>query len=132
MTGATTFLLLIHAGTALAKCPSGAIVGPLGSCYIIRFTPKHWHDAREDCVNHGGTLASIHNDDTNEFVGQSLSNFSRNADGLWIGAVSSTPQVLSSWRWMDTSTFNYTSWAPGNKTDLMLSVQGRSIVPKYL
>lgn len=121
MAGATVITLLIYASITLAKCPSGAIVGPHGSCYIIRFTPKDWQDASDECTKHGGFLASIHNDETNNFVGQWLSNFSPNADGLWIGAVSPTPEVLRSWRWTDASTFDYTNWAAGKEGVLTLS-----------
>lgn len=118
MRGATTILHLLYAGIAFAKCPPGAVVGPVGRCYIIRYSPQEsWQNATEACTKEGGTLASIHSKETNDFLGTMLMNYGLNMwqqNGVWIGCQSDTPDVPGSWRWADNSTFNYSSWEEGN------------------
>lgn len=116
MRGPAQILFLLFAEFSTAKCPAGATVGPSGECYIIRFTQKSWNDAVADCNKRGGTLASIHSKETNDFLGQWLLNYVAdvpNRAALWIGATSHTPKVRDSWRWLDNSPFNYSNWKPG-------------------
>lgn len=80
-----------------------------------------WYaDAMKDCAKEGGILASIHSKETNDFLGMTLLNYGLAMwqsvySGAWIGCESRTPNVLSSWRWADNSTFNYSNWDEGNE-----------------
>ena len=62
-----------------------------------------WSDARSKCQSEGGDLASVHDEDTNEFLKSHLRMYNSflGGTGTWVGRI---------WRWSDGSDFNYTNW----------------------
>ena len=70
---------------------------------------KTWENARNYCKNlapnNGGDLVSIHDTETNNYLG----NLGQTGKQAWIGAFrqSSDPE---DWAWTDGSAFDYSNW----------------------
>ena len=73
---------------------------------------KTWENARNYCKNlapnNGGDLVSIHDTETNNYLG----NLGQTVGTPWIGAFrqSSDPD---DWAWTDGSAFDYSNWHSG-------------------
>ena len=74
------------------------------SCYKVFTTPMSWNSAQKFCQSENSALASISNSETNSFLTTLTTNTS------WIGGYRSG----STWRWIDGSSWGYTSWSNGN------------------
>ena len=81
--------------------------------YIFVDEFKNFNDHQALARELGGNLASIHNDDENEFV-KGLVN--TGGHGAFIGgirksgATNDTDKTADTWEWTDSSTFDYKSW----------------------
>ncbi|KAF8356473.1 hypothetical protein PRIPAC_94571 [Pristionchus pacificus] len=80
------------------------------TCYLIETSWASWNEAEADCVQRGGHLASIHDDNLNSF----LRNAARDAgiyDSFHIGLTDA--RFGSGFAWSDDSVLNYSNFGPG-------------------
>ena len=86
----------------------------MGFCFKYFSTPMAWEDARSFCQDSsphsGGDLASVPDDDTNNF----LFTIIQNAD-VWIGGYRNENQ---DWVWSDGTPWEYESWHEDQPNDL--------------
>ncbi|XP_071940974.1 macrophage mannose receptor 1-like [Antedon mediterranea] len=75
-------------------------------CYYLSSTDGTWSEARDNCRGMGGDLASIHNDNENNYI-NSLQTTSSSGN-IWIGLNDLTYQM--SFTWSDGSDTDYTIW----------------------
>ncbi|XP_013379605.1 macrophage mannose receptor 1-like [Lingula anatina] len=73
-----------------------------------------WQDARGQCLQSGGDLASIHDSDENDFVLYIASHKSF-ASKYWIGL---NELDLENYKWSDGTATDYTSWSLNEPNDL--------------
>ncbi|BFZ22363.1 hypothetical protein BsWGS_25402 [Bradybaena similaris] len=86
-------------------------------CYKMFFSPRNWFDAQAACEGYGGSLVSLHDDNTNVFI-KSLTGWNL-AGGFWIGL--NDRDVESSYVWSDGSPFEYSKWAKGEPNSATLA-----------
>ncbi|NXE05186.1 MRC1 protein, partial [Lophotis ruficrista] len=68
---------------------------------------EYWHTARRTCMNLGGNLASIHNEQVQAFLTYHLKDVSNDP---WIGL--NDILIELNFVWADGSAVSYTNWAP--------------------
>ncbi|CAL1591084.1 unnamed protein product [Knipowitschia caucasica] len=103
--------LLLAAVTTLTKgrralCNPGTWCPYGGRSYIFIATPKSWAYAQMFCQSLGGTLAVIHNRNTNDF----LRTLSSRMD-TWIGF--SDAQYNGVWLWINSERVVFRNWCRG-------------------
>ncbi|KAL6466277.1 hypothetical protein MHYP_G00264100 [Metynnis hypsauchen] len=82
---------------------------PFGSHLYKLFTmQKSWKDAKGICEQNDASLASVHNNNENNFI---MSLFSGQAGTVWLGGY--YEPGLDQWRWSDFSEFDHTNWSQG-------------------
>jgi len=90
-----------------AKCPD-RWVSRGNFCYLHAKEWVPWNKADELCQKYGGHLASIHDQDENDFI----FNLGKGSDwNAWIGARGSSSSGV--WNWSDKTGFKYTNWVEG-------------------
>ena len=67
-----------------------------------------WTNAKAACIADGGSLASILDKDTNDFLTSLTEVYT------WVGGYLDDQNV---WRWTDGSEWSYTNWGPGQPVD---------------
>ncbi|ROT63784.1 mannose receptor [Penaeus vannamei] len=75
------------------------------SCYLVVEDVASWTDAKGNCTDLGGVLASITSEDEQAFVSGLLNS------SAWIGL--SDQETEGEFTWEDGSPFNYDSWEEG-------------------
>jgi len=86
-----------------------------GNCYRP-FNPEAdeplaWQDADTLCQGLGGSLASIHDEETNELVKELVNKTNFTDDTTWIGL---NDLVLEgAWKWSDGTDLVFTAWEGG-------------------
>lgn len=87
------------------------------NCYQFVNTEKYWDDARDYCLQNGGKLVTIDNDDTQNFIKSTLNSLSWTNNGVWIGLHDRVAEM--SFEWVTTDKYvgrvmTYTNWAHGH------------------
>jgi len=82
-------------------------------CYeFVMYRSKAFNDAQRDCQSKTGTLVSIPDSDTQDWVYDKLRNTYGKWDVVWIGLDDQDQD--HHWQWVvDGSVANFTNWAPG-------------------
>ncbi|XP_018918688.1 galactose-specific lectin nattectin-like isoform X1 [Cyprinus carpio] len=83
-------------------------------CFKVFNDPKSWKDAEVTCLNHGGNLASVHNNKEHAFIKLLVSS----SKSFWIGGYDAVSE--GTWFWSDGSKMNFRLWnagEPNNKFD---------------
>uniref|UniRef100_A0A914XIY7 C-type lectin domain-containing protein n=1 Tax=Plectus sambesii TaxID=2011161 RepID=A0A914XIY7_9BILA len=95
-------------------CPSGWSIAPNGTkCLYLSSERLSWFDAARFCQSTGGQLVSLHSDLEGEMLRRWILN-SFPDPGVWLGGVTTNPAPGgNNWYWLDQTTFDYRSWAPG-------------------
>ncbi|KAG7499177.1 macrophage mannose receptor 1-like [Solea senegalensis] len=84
-------------------------------CYLFNYlSMRTWAEARADCVNQGGELASITDPYEQAFI-QGVIQSSPTGITLWTGGHDSITE--GGWEWTDGSPFRYIRWGAGNPDD---------------
>ena len=91
-----------------SDCPSGWREFN-GKCYKFVDESTTWDKALRECQSLEGTLASIPNNATNEFL------LSIATKDCMVGGLKSTD---GTWTWTDGSTWSFTNWAPGEPSNV--------------
>ncbi|XP_053186720.1 macrophage mannose receptor 1-like [Scomber japonicus] len=81
-----------------------------GYCYIFFPDMKQWPDAAANCIQHGGTLASIEDPAEQTFIQKSLKIFEDSYTSFWIGLYKTKK---GAWMWFDKTIMDYTNWGVG-------------------
>ncbi len=82
-----------------------------GHTYRYYATPVTWYEAAYFCEREGGHLATIEDEDENDFV-ESLMK----GDHLWIGATDRVKE--GTWRWVTGKKMAYSNWASGEPNNV--------------
>ena len=71
-----------------------------------------WVGAEEECKrSYGSHLASVTDQQTDDFIVRKIDSLLKKGDALWIGARQTFDESKKgSWSWADCSPWNYTSW----------------------
>ena len=74
----------------------------MGNCYKYTDRAYPWTEARDFCVENGGDLASIPDQETNDFL------FSIISSRAFIGGILDSSS--GAWTWSDGTLFSFTKW----------------------
>lgn len=86
-------------------------------CYLFNYLSiRTWAEARADCANQGGHLASITDPFEQAFI-YGVIKQAPTGTALWIGGHDSVTE--SGWEWMDGSPFRYVHWSEGSPNDYL-------------
>nr|KAF6494110.1 CD302 molecule [Rousettus aegyptiacus] len=80
--------LLGLAAAAVADCPSSTWVQFQDNCYIFlqkTIKVESIEDARNQCTDHGGDMISIHNEEENAFILDTLKKQWKGSDNILLG-----------------------------------------------
>ncbi|XP_005346505.1 CD302 antigen isoform X4 [Microtus ochrogaster] len=116
----STLLLLSLATATVADCPSPAWVQFQGSCYtFLRVTVnvESIEDVRNQCIGHGADMISIHNEEENAFILDTLQKQWKGPDDLLLGMFYDTDDA--SFKWFDNSNMTFDKWADQDGEDLV-------------
>ncbi|GMS81612.1 hypothetical protein PENTCL1PPCAC_3787, partial [Pristionchus entomophagus] len=82
-------------------------------CYQVGMTPTNWTEANTVCHSFGANVASVHNDQENNFV-RRLAVSKGLINGMMLGA---TTNGKKSFKWADGTKFDYDNFAKGFPLD---------------
>ncbi|XP_060246227.1 CD302 antigen isoform X2 [Meriones unguiculatus] len=116
----STLLLLSLGAAAVADCPSSTWVQFQGSCYTflqITISVESIEDVRNQCIGHGADMISIHNEEENAFILDTLQKQWKGPDDLLLGMFYDTDDA--SFKWFDNSNMTFDKWADEDVEDLV-------------
>ncbi|XP_045209803.2 macrophage mannose receptor 1-like isoform X2 [Mercenaria mercenaria] len=90
-------------------CPSNIWTPYKNSCYMFMKTATNWMNARKFCQSHNSTLASILNENEQNFVFSQLPAMTGKIDQLFIGL--NDIDIQRKFQWTDGMAVTYTNWA---------------------
>ncbi|EDM00382.1 CD302 antigen, isoform CRA_b [Rattus norvegicus] len=118
---ALSSLVLLSLATAIfADCPSSIWVQFQGSCYTflqVTINVENIEDVRKQCTDHGADLVSIHNEEENAFILDTLQKRWKGPDDLLLGMFYDTDDA--SFKWFDQSNMTFDKWADEDGEDLV-------------
>jgi len=97
--------------TKVSGCPD-AWTEYEGSCFYMIREAMRWLDARENCRNFGGDLASVHSEEKDRFIFDLVLAEGDSPRYWWLGGTDSHSE--GNWTWSDGSLWNYEKWKNGN------------------
>ncbi|GFS23397.1 lectin [Elysia marginata] len=76
-------------------------------------TPKKWTEAQTTCESQAGSLMTLHNKETNDFLFQSLLQNKNTVDSteIWIGLQETLVGENAEYVWVDGTAFDFQAWA---------------------
>ncbi|XP_058520529.1 CD302 antigen isoform X1 [Ochotona princeps] len=112
-------LLGLAAVAAAADCPSSAWVQFQDHCYIFiqAVTAESIEDARSQCTDHGADLLSIHNEEENTFILETLQKQWKGPEAILLGMFYDTDDA--SFKWFDNSNMTFDKWTDQDDDDLV-------------
>ncbi|XP_053358140.1 lactose-binding lectin l-2-like [Clarias gariepinus] len=90
-------------------CPTGWVEFR-GRCFIYQGSKLNWGSAERHCVNLGGHLASMQNENEYQLVKSIIRIYDKNENPTWIGL--SSCQTKYNFFWSDGTKLTYTNWNP--------------------
>ena len=105
-TPSLTFYFTLHYLYSAGCAPGWTPFEHTGRCYKVFTGAVSWAAARSVCAEHQGDLASVPDQQTNDFL-SSLSVAS-----AWLGG--SAGDSGGGWTWSDGTPWGYTNWSPGH------------------
>nr|KAF6353018.1 CD302 molecule [Pipistrellus kuhlii] len=103
--------LLGLAAAAAADCPSSTWVQFQDSCYIFlqeNIKVESIEDVRNQCTDHGADMISIHNEEENAFILDTLKKQWKSPDDILLGMFFDTDD--QSFKWFDKSNMTFGKW----------------------
>ena len=76
-----------------------------GFCFILSSSKATWVDAEQECQQYGGHLASVHSEEENTFLANSIILW----DNVWLGGLTEG----QGWEWSDKTDWDWSAWASG-------------------
>ncbi|CAH6788579.1 Cd302 [Phodopus roborovskii] len=116
----STLLLLSLATATVADCPSSTWVQFQGSCYTflqVTINVETIEDVRNQCIGHGADMISIHNEEENAFILDTLKKQWKGPDDLLLGMFYDTDDAT--FKWFDNSNMTFDKWADQDGEDLV-------------
>uniref|UniRef100_A0A8C6WBF3 CD302 antigen n=1 Tax=Nannospalax galili TaxID=1026970 RepID=A0A8C6WBF3_NANGA len=117
----TLLLALLSLATAtVSDCPSPIWVQFKDSCYIFlqqTIKVESIEDVRSQCTDHGADMISIHNEEENAFILDTLQNQWKGPDDVLLGMFYDTDDA--SFKWFDNSNMTFDKWADQDGEDLV-------------
>ncbi|KAM5268275.1 CD302 antigen isoform 2-T2 [Hipposideros larvatus] len=104
--------LLGLAAAAVADCPSSTWVQFQDSCYLFlqeTIKVESIEDVRSQCTNHGADMISIHNEEENAFILDTLKKQWKGPDDILLGMFFDTDDER--FKWFDKSNMTFDKWA---------------------
>uniref|UniRef100_A0AC11BZY6 CD302 molecule n=1 Tax=Ovis aries TaxID=9940 RepID=A0AC11BZY6_SHEEP len=104
--------LLGLAAAAAADCPSSTWVQFQDSCYIFlqeAIKVESIEDVRNQCTNHGADMISIHNEEENAFILDTLKKQWKDPADILLGMFFDTDDA--SFKWFDNSNMTFNKWS---------------------
>ena len=118
---ALSSLVLLSLATAIvADCPSSTWVQFQGSCYAflqVTINVENIEDVRKQCTDHGADMVSIHNEEENAFILDTLQKRWKGPDDLLLGMFYDTDDAT--FKWYDHSNMTFDKWADQDGEDLV-------------
>ncbi|XP_051022070.1 lymphocyte antigen 75 isoform X2 [Acomys russatus] len=102
------------------NCPSSTWVQFQGSCYTfleVTINVETIEDIRNQCIGHGADMISIHNEEENAFILDTLQKQWKGPDDLLLGMFYDTDDA--SFKWFDNSNMTFDKWADQDGEDLV-------------
>lgn len=86
-----------------------------GYCYKFTAARKRWIEAQEICEKQAGSLVTLHNKVTNDFVVRSVlpTRASVGDDEVWIGLQETVTSKGAAYTWADGTVFDFEYWGEG-------------------
>nr|XP_045004225.1 CD302 antigen [Jaculus jaculus] len=112
--------LLSLATAAVADCPSSTWVQFQDSCYIFlqeALKVESIEDMRNQCIRQGADMISIHNEEENAFILDTLKKQWNGPDDILLGMFYDTDDA--SFKWFDNSNMTFDKWADQDGEDLV-------------
>ena len=81
-----------------------------GRKYALYDVPLTWHEAKEYCEEQGGHLATVSDENENEFIKSFIANGGQN--GYWLGATDEITEGI--WKWVTGEEFLFSDWYADN------------------
>ncbi|KAG3274556.1 hypothetical protein H1C71_020147 [Ictidomys tridecemlineatus] len=103
--------LLGLVAATVADCPSSAWVQFKDSCYIFleeAIKVESIEDVRNQCTDHGADMISIHNEEENAFILNTLKKQWKGPDDILLGMFYDTDDA--SFKWFDSSNMTFDKW----------------------
>uniref|UniRef100_A0A2K6F5N9 CD302 antigen n=1 Tax=Propithecus coquereli TaxID=379532 RepID=A0A2K6F5N9_PROCO len=103
--------LLGLASATVADCPSSTWVQFQGSCYIFlqeAIKVEGIEDVRNQCTDRGADMVSIHNEEENAFILDTLKKQWKGPDDILLGMFYDTDDA--SFKWFDNSNMTFNKW----------------------
>ncbi|XP_023569578.1 CD302 antigen isoform X2 [Octodon degus] len=118
----STLLLPLLGLTAatVSDCPSSTWIQFQGSCYIFlqeAIKVEGIEDVRSQCTGHGADMISIHNEEENDFILDTLKKQWKGPDDILLGMFYDTDDA--SFKWFDNSNMTFDNWADQDEDDLV-------------
>ncbi|KFO22428.1 CD302 antigen isoform X1 [Fukomys damarensis] len=122
----TLLLPLLGLSTAtVADCPSSTWVQFQDSCYIFlqeAIKVEGIEDVRNQCTGHGADMISIHNEEENTFILDTLKKQWKGPDDILLGMFYDTDDA--SFKWFDNSNMTFDKWADQEDGDSLVDTCG--------
>ncbi|KAM6174259.1 lymphocyte antigen 75 isoform 1-T1 [Erethizon dorsatum] len=106
-------------------CPSSTWVQFQDSCYIFlqeAVKVKGIEDVRSQCTGHGADMISIHNEEENDFILDTLKKQWKGPDDILLGMFYDTDDA--SFKWFDNSNMTFDNWADQDDDDDLVDTCG--------
>ncbi|XP_050608839.1 CD302 antigen isoform X1 [Macaca thibetana thibetana] len=103
--------LLGLAAAAVADCPSSTWIQFQDNCYIFlqeAIKVESIEDVRNQCTDHGADMISIHNEEENAFILDTLKKQWKGSDDILLGMFYDTDDA--SFKWFDNSNMTFDKW----------------------
>ena len=84
---------------------------PDGTSYLLCFLARPWEEAWLDCQEQGGDLASVHSEQTQEWLVDSVYELQAESGNWWIGLHDQEEEGV--WVWTDETPFDFDAWGDG-------------------
>ena len=100
------------AAAAAVGCPSSTWVQFQDSCYIFlqeAIKVESIEDVRNQCTDHGADMVSIHNEEENTFILETLKKQWKGPDDILLGMFFDTDDA--SFKWFDKSNMTFDKWS---------------------
>ncbi|GAB5575681.1 lymphocyte antigen 75 isoform X2 [Prionailurus iriomotensis] len=104
-------LLGLAAAAVADDCPSSTWVQFQDSCYIFlqeAIKVESIEDVRNQCSDHGADMVSIHNEEENAFILETLKKQWKGPDDILLGMFFDTDDA--SFKWFDKSNMTFDKW----------------------
>ncbi|XVJ58282.1 MAG: hypothetical protein HEQ23_02340 [Tepidisphaera sp.] len=123
----TVLTALALAGTAIAQAPIGPIAHPTTGTRYYRLAPTTWANANTQAASLGGTLVTIHDAATNEWIRANLAAAGGNTVTCFIGI--NDVAAEGTFRWSNGEKPVYLNWLPGEPNNAGAGEDFGSMIP---